>query len=303
MNARVRAVLRFAALELLVWVALYGLYLLVRGFSIASADAALANARAIAVAERAVGILVEAPLQDAFGPVHEVASAYYVLGFVPLVVGVLAWLAVGCRGMYRDLRSLLLVSIGLAVVIHVALPVAPPRLVPELDVMDTVGLDRDGSSFAGVPYNPYAAMPSMHVGWSLLVGLFAFRAAGSRPVRWVFAAHPALMTLAVTVTGNHFFLDSLAGAAVALATLALGPLRRKVSGKLDRRASGSPARPASAPGRPRARRRRRPRSYGPAAGAGRLAWRGTGGSCPAPARPPERARRRRPLPRRSRSRG
>jgi len=93
--------------------------------------------------------------------------------------------------------------------------------VPGLGIADTVGLDRDGSSFAGVPYNPYAAMPSMHVGWSLLVGLFAIQAANSLLVRLFFAAHPAVMAVAVTATGNHYFLDSVAGAAIALAALRL----------------------------------------------------------------------------------
>jgi hypothetical protein len=103
----------------------------------------------------------------------------------------------------------------------VALPVAPPRLVPELGIADSVGLDRDGSSFAGVPYNPYAAVPSMHVGWSVLLGLFGLQASGSLLARSFFVAHPAVMAVAVTVTGNHYFLDSLAGIAIALAVLGL----------------------------------------------------------------------------------
>jgi hypothetical protein len=221
---RVRLALRFTALELLLWATVYGLYLVVRGLSVASEDEALANARSIADAEREAGLLVEAPVQAALHALHGVASAYYVLGFAPLLAGVLVWLAVRNRDTYRELRLLLLVSLGLAIVIHMALPVAPPRLVPELGLADTVGLDRDDASFAGVPYNPYAAMPSMHVGWSLLVAVFAFRAARGRPMRWLFAGQPVLMTLAVTVTGNHFVLDSVAGVAVvpaAVAALAL----------------------------------------------------------------------------------
>jgi PAP2 superfamily len=211
--------LRFAAVELLLWTTLYGLYLLVRGLSIASEDEAVANARKIVDAEREAGLYVEASVQAALAPLHTVASAYYVLGFAPLLAGLLVWLAVRHRDTYRELRLLLLVSIAIAVAIHVALPVAPPRLIPELGLVDTVRLDRDGSSFAGVPYNPYAAMPSMHVGWSLLAGAFALRAAGARPLRWLLFAHPVLMIVAVTVTGNHFLLDSVAGVAVAVAAV------------------------------------------------------------------------------------
>ena len=216
-----RGPLRFLALELAVWISLYGLYLAVRGLSIASGDDALGNARDIVDVERSLGVFHEARLQDALASFGDVLSVYYVLGFAPVLVGVLAWLALRHRDGYRELRSLLLISIALAVIVHVALPVAPPRLVPELGIVDTVGLDRDGSSFAGVPYNPYAAMPSMHVGWSLLVGLFALRASRSFMARAAFAAHPTVMAVAVTATGNHYFLDSVAGVLIALAALGL----------------------------------------------------------------------------------
>jgi membrane-associated phospholipid phosphatase len=213
--------LRFAGLEVLLWASLYGLYLAVRGLSIASTEEALANARSIVDAERAVGLFHEAGLQDSMGALEGVLSVYCVVGFAPLLAGVLAWFAIRNRRVYRELRSLLLISIALAVVVHVAVPVAPPRLVPELEIADTVGLDRDGASFAGIPYNPYAALPSMHVGWSLLVALLAFQASSALLVRAFFAVHPALMAVAVTATGNHYFLDSLAGAAVALTALGL----------------------------------------------------------------------------------
>jgi PAP2 superfamily len=214
---------RFAGIELAIWSAVYGLYLAVRGVSIASPDEAFANAREVVDLERALGLFHEASLQSAFRGLNEALSVYYLLGFAPLLVGVLVWLGISHRPLYRELRTLLLVSIGLAVVVHVTLPVAPPRLLPGLGIADTVGLDHDHDSLFGIPFNPYAAMPSMHVGWSMLVGLVALKASRSRVLRGFFALHPAVMALAVTATGNHYFLDSLAGAVVAL--LALGLLR------------------------------------------------------------------------------
>jgi PAP2 superfamily len=214
---------RFGAIELFIWSAVYGLYLAVRGVSIASPDEAFANARGVVDLERALGLFHEASLQSAFRGLDGALSVYYLLGFAPLIVGVLVWLGLSHRPHYRELRTLLLVSIGLAVVVHVTLPVAPPRLLPGLGIADTVGLDQNHDSLFGVPFNPYAAMPSMHVGWSLLVGLVALNASRSLVLRGFFALHPAVMALAVTATGNHYFLDSLAGAAVAL--LALGLLR------------------------------------------------------------------------------
>jgi|SRR5215216_794963 len=101
---RARAAVRFVVFELLVWVSLYGLYLAVRGLSIASTDEALANARALVDLERAVGLFHEAGVQGSLESFEEVLSGYYLLGFAPLLAGVLGWLAVRHRHVYRELE-------------------------------------------------------------------------------------------------------------------------------------------------------------------------------------------------------
>ena len=84
----------------------------------------------------------------------------------------------GTADAYRELRTWLLLSIAIASLSYLLLPTAPPRLVEGLGIADTVGLaGHDTGSFAGIKFNPYAAMPSMHVGWSLLIGLIGFRVA------------------------------------------------------------------------------------------------------------------------------
>jgi PAP2 superfamily len=132
---------------------------------------------------------------------------------------------------YVELRTALFVSLAFAAVVYALLPMAPPRLVPGIGIADTVGLaaGHDTGSFGGVvPFNPYAAMPSMHVGWSLLVGIFGFRALRGNALRWVFALHPVLMAVTVSATGNHYFLDSAAGVVVVLvALLAIRLFNRK----------------------------------------------------------------------------
>jgi hypothetical protein len=225
---RIATVVRFVVLELLLWSSVYGLYLLVRGVSVASPREATSNAATLIGLERTLRLFQEARVQSGLEELHGLLSVYYMLGFAPLIVGVLLWLALRHTHRYRELRSLLLVSVGLALVIHLAYPVAPPRLIPELGITDTVGLDAREASFAGVRFNPYAAVPSMHVGWNLLVAVIGFRTARPLFVRALFAGHPAVMTVAVTATGNHFFLDSLAGAAVALGVITVGSLARSV---------------------------------------------------------------------------
>src|SRR5262249_7667977 len=147
-------------------------------------------------------------------------SAYYIVGFGPICAVVLVWLAIRRRERYVELRDALLVSVGLAAVVCVVFPTAPPRLVPGLGITDSVGLTgHDTGSVLDIRFNPYAAMPSMHVGWSLLVAIAGFRTVRRPAARIVFALQPLLMVVAVSATGNHLFLDSLAGATVAAASV------------------------------------------------------------------------------------
>jgi PAP2 superfamily len=217
--------LRFTGFELGLWASLYGAYLALRNFTIGSADEAFSNAATVVDVERAVGIFHEVGVQQTLAlglGLERFFDAYYMLGFGPVIFATLLWLGTRHREDYRRLRTVLLISIGIASLAYVLLPTAPPRLVAGLGIADTVGLSgHDTGSFAGIKFNPYAAMPSMHVGWSLLVGLIGFRVARRTLPRMLFAAHPILMALTVTATGNHYFLDSIVGIAVALTAFAI----------------------------------------------------------------------------------
>jgi PAP2 superfamily len=216
------SLVRFAAIQVVIWAGVYGVYLAVRGFTIGSSQRALANAWDVIGLERAIGIFDEVVFQRALDWAGVFFSGYYMLGFGPLVGIVLVWFGLRDRGAYRGLRNALLLSIALATVVYAFFPTAPPRLVDGLGIEDSVGLSaHDTGSFLGIRFNPYAAVPSMHVGWALLISLYGFRAARFRPLRTFFVVHPLLMAAAVTATGNHFFLDSLAGLAVACLTLVL----------------------------------------------------------------------------------
>jgi PAP2 superfamily protein len=229
---------RFAAREVLVWASLYPAYLAIRGSSIDDGRTAIAHGSDLIQLERATGLFHEADVQSALHPVVEVFSAYYMLGFGPLIATVCIWLGIRHRHLYRELRTLLLTSLGLAVIGYVTYPTAPPRLVPGLGISDTVGLSgHDTGSFAGIRFNPYAAMPSMHVGWSVLVGILGFRAARSRLLKAFFVLHPFVMVLTVTATGNHYFVDALAGTAAALTALTLLTAWRRASSKGTRRSA------------------------------------------------------------------
>jgi len=224
---RPRGILRYAAIELSIWAAVYGTYLAVRGLTIGSADVAVRHATDVVDIERAVGAFREARVQDLLSPVLDFFSTYYILGFGPLIATFAIWLGVRRPELYKGLRNALLLSVSMAAVVYVTFPTAPPRLAG-LGIHDTVGMSgHDTGSVMGIRFNPYAAVPSMHVGWSVVVAYFGWRAFRSRFLRGLFLAHPVLMALSVTATGNHFFFDSVTGAAVAALTLGILERRRR----------------------------------------------------------------------------
>jgi membrane-associated phospholipid phosphatase len=140
------------------------------------------------------------------------------------------------RTLYREVRSSMMAALTLAALVFALYPVAPPRLIPRFGIADVVGMaGHDVGSTHGIRFNPSAAMPSMHVGWSLLVALGVARALLPRGLRWLALLHPLLMTWAVVATGNHYVLDVVAGVAISLAGLAVsralaarGPGRRSL---------------------------------------------------------------------------
>ena len=129
------------------------------------------------------------------------------------------WLFWRHRDVYARWRNSLAMLTAACLVIRY-LRVAPPRFLPELGYVDLAtryGLSVYGPVGTGVS-DQFAAMPSIHVGWAALVS-FGIVAASTSKWRWVFMAHLVLTVYAVTATGNHWWLDSIA--AVVLLTAAL----------------------------------------------------------------------------------
>jgi hypothetical protein len=153
----------------------------------------------------------------------QAANGYYALFHVPAIIATLVWLFVRRRDVYRRVRTCLALTTGAALVLHIV-PVAPPRLFPDLGFVDT-GLLYEQSVYGptgGELSAIYGALPSVHVGWAVLVAVGTW-CAGRGWVRWVGPAHLLLTVWAVTVTGNHWWLDGvLAAALVWLAWWAIG---------------------------------------------------------------------------------
>ena len=185
---------------------------------------AFQNANDVVEFERRTGLFHEQALQGLVLPhlwLLQALNAVYMWGHLPLIIVVATWLFCLHRQQYRLLRNALLISGGLALIFFYGFPVAPPRLVPALHLRDTAAMVSSvyDTVEPKVFFNPYAAMPSMHIGWDLLLGVALALWSSVRVLRWAGWFLPFAMLFAVVVTGNHFIVDGIAGAAVGLVGL------------------------------------------------------------------------------------
>jgi hypothetical protein len=208
--------------------------------------AAVANARRITDLEQVLSLGWESQLQAAFLALPGLVRAmnvFYFVGHFVLTGLFFLWLYHRSRSGFRFYRDGFLVATLISVLIHWRFPVAPPRIAAP-DILDTLylfsGIDI-GSPATSALTNPTAAVPSLHAGYALGVGLGVFRFARSRLVRGAGLVYPALVVLTIIVTGNHYVLDALAGVAVLAAGFLLAPSLRRA---LNRRRDGAILPPA-----------------------------------------------------------
>ena len=137
--------------------------------------------------------------------------------------GVLGWLLWKRPDVYRRWRRILGLTTATAVALFALYPTAPPRLIPGTGLQDTLetvgGLWSYNHGVVEHISDPYAAMPSLHLGWSTWVALTLASTVGAnwaRWKRWLFALYPATVMVIVVATGTHWFLDTVAGSAVTM---------------------------------------------------------------------------------------
>ena len=199
----------------------YWLYRLVRGITESEAAAAFDNARDIVAAEQALGLFFEDDVYSWVGAhsiAMEVASWLYVNTHFTVTTLALAFIYLRRNASFYWIRNMFMVAMGIALVGYALYPTAPPRFMPELGFGDPVA-EQTGFTAAGgstdVLYNAFAAVPSMHVAFALMLALPMAGLVRRRWARALWLAYPALVSLVVVVTANHWWLDAALGAAVA----------------------------------------------------------------------------------------
>ena len=218
--------------EAAVLLALFALWQLAGSYAVMGPDGAIDRAQWIWHAERAVHLPNEAGIQQVFlghSLIIEALNLYYAGLHFAVVIGCLLWVYIWHRRQYPQVRTTLVLLTAGALLIQL-IPVAPPRMLPGDNMIDTAvqyGQSVYGS-VAGFNADQLSAMPSVHVGWALLVALVIVQLSTSR-WRWLAFGYPVLTLLAVVVTANHFWLDGIAAAlllALALVVQRAGRVAR-----------------------------------------------------------------------------
>jgi hypothetical protein len=214
--------------EVALVVAAYFTYFLVRGFTEGSHDQAVSNSEKIVAVEKAGGFFWEPAIQSAIVDQHwlvTLANWMYIWGHWPLIAGVAVWLLARRPAAFAVFRNAFFISGAIGVIVFVLFPVAPPRLT-DIGVVDTVTQHSNAYRVLQPPAftNQYAAVPSLHFGWDLLIGIALITQSRWAIVKIVGAIVPVLMLSAIVLTANHYIFDAMAGGIVAMTGLTVATM-------------------------------------------------------------------------------
>lgn len=222
---RVRVTPAVAALrDVLLMVPAVLLYFLARGAAEVRPDDAVAHAQGIVALERSLGVFLEPVLQRRVlgsGLAVDLVNWAYIFGHWPVLAATFVWLTLRHRSRMPVYRDAIVLSGSVGILVFLSYPVAPPRFLTEYGFVDTVLLHTRAYRVLQPPAltDLYAAVPSLHVGWNLVMGIALVRESSVRAVRAFGVVMPGVMAAAVVLTANHFFTDVLLG--VALVTVCL----------------------------------------------------------------------------------
>lgn len=197
-------------------------YELVRGIADGQRAVAIAHGADVIRFEQATHTFFEPGLQAFFLPAHwliQVANQIYVNAQFSIAIGFLIWLYLFRNESYYFVRNMFVVAMGLALIGYAVFPTAPPRMFPDHGFLDTLtdfsNINHD-SAIAKIFINPYAAVPSMHCAFALMIGGTGFMVCRRWYAKAAWAFWPPLIAWVVIVTANHYWVDVALGWLVAI---------------------------------------------------------------------------------------
>jgi membrane-associated phospholipid phosphatase len=214
--------------QIALFAAAYVCYQVARGLvGVAGGYKPFGDATKIIDLERTLHVFVEPSIQSWARNKHvlmDIANWTYLNSHYVVTLGALAFIYLRRNASFYFVRNMFMIAMAIALVGYVLYPTAPPRLLPEWGFTDTIqqmtGITVEhgpGSAFL----NAYAAVPSMHVCFALMIGLPMARLTDRWWVKLLWRLYPLLITFAVVATGNHFFIDVFLGGVTALAAALL----------------------------------------------------------------------------------
>ena len=210
------------ARQLLIWLGFLVAYQLARGVADRDPAEAIRNGLAVIDLQQRLGGLWELSLQGALlssDSLMTLSSWTYWLSQFAVLGLALLFVYVRRNDSFLRFRNTILAANVIGLAGYIAFPTAPPRMFGEygfVDVLAQFSSLNHGSAIVEFASNPYAAMPSLHAADSLIVGVTMALLVRRRAFKLLWLAWPAWVAFCVMATANHFWLDIVAGAAVAL---------------------------------------------------------------------------------------
>jgi membrane-associated phospholipid phosphatase len=197
-------------------------YTFVRGIADGQKAIAMTHGQQVIDLEQATGTFFEPSLQAFFLPaqaVIDLANQIYLNAQFSIALGFLVWLYLFRNESYYFVRNMFVVSMGLALIGYALYPTAPPRMFPEYGFVDTLNAFAEvghDSTIAKIFINPYAAVPSMHCAFAMMIGGSGVMVCRSWWAKASWAFWPLLVSWVTVVTANHYWVDAALGWLVAL---------------------------------------------------------------------------------------
>ena len=216
--------------QVAIWFGFLAAYQAARGVADRNSPQAFQNGLHVIGIERNAHALIELTLQRIVDGSHWLAvlAAWTYWNSEFTVIGLaLLWVYLRRNSAFTRFRNTILLANGLGLIGYILLPTAPPRFFTSIGFTDTLGQFgglNHGSGLVELASNPYAAMPSLHAADALIVGIVLASVARRWPVKVLWLLWPIWVWFAVMATGNHFWLDVLAG--IVLGTIALAVVYR-----------------------------------------------------------------------------
>ncbi|MER6528680.1 phosphatase PAP2 family protein [Streptomyces sp. NPDC001508] len=225
--------------EFLLVAGLFLVYKVGRRLATGHTGEAFHNAHRVWDLERTLRLPGEGAVQSALlhgAPLVHLANAYYATVHFPATLAFLVWLYLRRPAHYLWARRVLAAVTAAALVLPFTFPLAPPRMLAATGLVDTARLY--GPSVYGPPSsdhlsNQFAAMPSLHFGWALMVAIGLIAATRS-PWRRLWLLHPLITLFVIVATANHYWLDAIVAAAMLGLALAVIPRPRRGTGTAGR---------------------------------------------------------------------